>query len=80
MISSEIWKKISRSNKIAICNLWSLKKFASAYLFQIAREEAKRAHYVQKNLFKTVRSVKTTAYDQNNNVQWYFHIFKARKS
>ena len=44
MISSEIWKKISRSNKIAICNLWSLKKFASVYLFQIAREEAKHAH------------------------------------
>ena len=27
-----------------------------------------------------VRSVKTTAYDQNNNIQWYFHIFKAQKS
>ena len=24
-----------------------------------------------------VRSVKTTAYDQNNNIKWYFHIFKS---
>ena len=23
--------------------------------------------------------VKTTAYDQNNDIQWYFHIFKAQK-
>ena len=27
-----------------------------------------------------VRSVKTTVYDQNNNKQWYFYIFKAQKS
>ena len=27
-----------------------------------------------------VRSVKTTAYDQNSNMQWYFYIFKAQKS
>ena len=27
-----------------------------------------------------LRSVKTTAYDQNNNIQWYFHILKAQKS
>ena len=26
-----------------------------------------------------MRSVKTTAYDQNNNMQWYLHIFKAQK-
>ena len=26
-----------------------------------------------------VSSVKTTAYDQNNNIQWYFHIFRAQK-
>ena len=26
-----------------------------------------------------MRSGKTTAYDQNNNVQWYFHIFRAQK-
>ena len=25
-------------------------------------------------------SVKTTAHDQNNNIQWYFDIFKAQKS
>ena len=24
--------------------------------------------------------VKTTEYDQNNNIQWYFHILKAQKS
>ena len=27
-----------------------------------------------------VRSVKTTAYDQNNKIKWNFHIFKAQKS
>ena len=27
-----------------------------------------------------VRSVKTTAYDQNNNIQRCFHILKAQKS
>ena len=27
-----------------------------------------------------VRSVKTTANDKNNNIQRYFHIFKAQKS
>ena len=32
------------------------------------------------NLFKSVRLVKTNAYYQNNNIQWYFHIFKAQKS
>ena len=36
------------------------------------------------NLFKpasdTVRSVKTTAYDQNSNIQWYFYIFKEQKA
>ena len=26
------------------------------------------------------RSVKTTAHDQNNNIQGYFHIFKVQKS
>ena len=35
------------------------------------------------NLFKPssdiVHSVKTIAYDQNNDVQWYFHIFKTQK-
>ena len=31
------------------------------------------------NLF-TVRSVKTTVRDQNNNILWYFHIFKAQES
>ena len=29
---------------------------------------------------QTFRSVKTTAYDQNTSIQWYFHIFKAQKS
>ena len=27
-----------------------------------------------------VRSVKTTAYDQNNKIKWNFHIFRAQKS
>ena len=27
-----------------------------------------------------VRSVQTATYDQSNNIQWYFHIFKAQKS
>ena len=27
-----------------------------------------------------VHLVKTTAYDQNNNKQWYFHIFQVQKS
>ena len=27
-----------------------------------------------------MRSVKTTAYDQNNKIKWNFHIFKAQKS
>ena len=26
-----------------------------------------------------MRLVKTTVYDQNNNIQWYLHIFKAQK-
>ena len=26
-----------------------------------------------------MRSVKTTAYDQNNNIQWYLNTFKAQK-
>ena len=30
--------------------------------------EAKRARQVQKWFIQTVRSVKTTAYDQNNNI------------
>ena len=34
--------------------------------------EAKRAHQVH--------SVKTTACDQNSNIQWYFHIYQAQKS
>ena len=42
--------------------------------------EAKHAHQVQNNLFKPVHSVKTSAYYQNSNVQWYFHIYKAQKS
>ena len=32
-----------------------------------------------KYFIKTVRSVKTTAYDQNNNIQWYLNTFKAQK-
>ena len=32
-----------------------------------------------KYLIQTVRSVKTTAYDQNNNIQWYLNTFKAQK-
>ena len=31
--------------------------------------EAKRAHQVKKEFIQTLRSVKTTAYDQNNNIQ-----------
>ena len=91
------------------CNLWSLKKFISAYLFQIAWEksfddvltiyqymkkykiayhnyaEAKRVHQVRKQVIQILLAtfcvlVKTTAYDQNNNTQWYFHIFKVQKS
>ena len=31
------------------------------------------------NLFKPVCSVKITVFNQNNNVQWYFHIFKVQK-
>ena len=27
----------------------------------------------------TMRSVKTTAYDLNNDIEWNFHIFKAQK-
>ena len=39
------------------------------------------AHIKCKNdLFKPVHSVKTAAYDQNSNIQWYFHIFKAKKN
>ena len=37
MISSAIF---SKTNKIGECNLWSLKKFTSAYLFQIARQKS----------------------------------------
>ena len=36
------------------------------------------------NLFKPASDivclVKTTMYNQNNNMQWYFHIFKAQKT
>ena len=47
--------------------------------------EAKRVHQMQKKIYSNhasdfVRSIKTTAYDQNNNIQWYFHIFKAQES
>ena len=47
--------------------------------------EAKCMHQVQKKIYSNpaseiVQSVKTTTYHQNNNVQWYFHIFKAQKS
>ena len=75
--------------------MWSLEKFTSAYLFQIARgksydflliidmkkheityhnyAEARRASsakIVYSNpASDIVRSVKTTAYDQNNNIQ-----------
>ena len=78
-----------------MCNLWSLKKLTSAYLFLIAREkscdydliiymvkyeiayrnyaEEKRASSAKISysnpLNDFVRSVKTTAYDQNNNIQ-----------
>ena len=58
-----------------------MKKYEIAYRDYA---EAKRAHQVQKWFIlnpasEFVRSVKTTAYDQNNNIQWYFHIFKAQK-
>ena len=54
-----------------------MKKYEIAYRDYA---EAKRAHQVQKWFIlnpasEFVRSVKTTAYDQNNNIQWYFHIF-----
>ena len=47
--------------------------------------EAKHVHQVQKIIYSNpasdiVRSVKTTAYDQNNSIQWYFHIFKVENS
>ena len=58
-----------------------MKKYEIAYRDYA---EAKRAHQVQKWFIlnpasEFVRSVKTTAYDQNNNIQWYCHIFKAQK-
>ena len=92
--------------KIISRDLWSLKKFKSAYFFQIAQEKAcdylliiyiwrntwqliiimqkQSARIKCKNDFFTAsyiaRSVKTTANDKNNNIQRYFHIFKAQKS
>ena len=41
---------------------------------QNARIKCKNHEFIQ-----TVRSIKTTAYDQNNNMQWYFHIFGRKK-
>ena len=38
MISSAIWNKYAQVGKL--CNLFSLKKFASTYLFLIAQEKS----------------------------------------
>ena len=40
---------------------------------------SKREDQVQKYFIQTMRSVKTTAYDQNNNIKWYLYTFKAQK-
>ena len=45
----------------------------------ITQEQSARIK-CKNNLFKLVHSVKTTANDQNSNIQWYFHIYKAQKS
>ena len=49
----------------------------------IMRKQSERIG-CKNNLFKPasdiVHSVKTTAYDQNNNIQWHFHNFKAQWS
>ena len=54
-----------------------MKKFKLAYRNYA---EAKRIK-CKNNLFKPfsdiVRLIKTTAHDQSNNKQWYFHVFKA---
>ena len=38
-------------------------------------ESISRSKFIQ-----TLHSVKTTAYDQNNKMQWCLHTFKAQKS
>ena len=64
--------------QFAICGLW---KNLQVLIYSKFHEKKQSARMKCKNnSFKTVRSVKTTAYDQNNNIQWYFHIFKAQKS
>ena len=44
---------------------------------QSARIKCKNDFFTASDI---VRSVKTTANDKNNNIQRYFHIFKAQKS
>ena len=57
-----------------------MKKYEIAY--HCMQKQSARIE-CENNLLKPasdiVRSAKTTAYDQNNNIQWYFHIFKAQK-
>ena len=35
---------------------------------------------IRDSFIQTVYSIKTTAYDQNNNMQWYLHFFTVQKS
>ena len=47
--------------------------------------EAKQVHQVQKQVIQILLAtfcvlVKTSAYDQNNNTLWYFHILRVQKS
>ena len=41
------------------------------------RDSTAVCQYVDVNW--SCESVKTTTYDQNNDIQWYFHIFRAQK-
>ena len=41
------------------------------------RDSTAVCQYVDVNW--SCESVETTAYDQNNDIQWYFHIFRAQK-
>ena len=66
----------------AICGLWK----NLLELFYSKLHGKKLCDYVlsAKIIFSNpacdiVHSVKTTVYDQNNNIKWFFHIFKAQK-
>ena len=52
-----------------------MKKYEIAYHNYAEAKRASNAKIIYSNLTSdTVRSVKTTAYDQNNNIPRYFHI------